>query len=465
MFWSAANYGQATAPEACSSGLCTQEFEYGTVYWKANLGAHGVSRKTTVGTKYFADGGYAKYGMPDWEMAEYQWIDSDPKTPLSNQQGFEKAIIVVPNGTAGFTLSRTQPIVRALQPLGNSYWGVQWLSPVKCGLAQGACTVQHVGYMNSVWPNALVQTYSVGSTVLGTIATGSPEWARWRTLGGESGLPGYPLRSTCQLPDTPGKCKTTFQRVNIYSAEKSTAVVKGAMLRWDGEGLNLGEYGAPLTDERCGLSQGGCRQEFARGTVMWTPKTGAQPVAGGIRSRWKALGAESAHLGYPTAHEQCFGLIFNNVDKSGCYQRFQYGMIWWSKTTGARAVWGSIMGTYQRSNFVWGDYNSSAYFGKSLGYPTSDENCSGPGGGCYQLFQNGMIWWSKTTGAQRVMGGDARVYQSLNWAWGRLGYPTTEEQPLLMGRTYPNNVWGSRQFFQRGYLTWHPRYGVTVTYR
>lgn len=459
-------YGKPRAAQVCAtSTFCTQEFEYGTAYWKSALGAHGVSRATGVGAKYFADGGYAKFGMPEEELADYQWTGYSFTVPRSYQQAFEKVIIVAPNGAAAFVLDRSQPIVQYLQPHGPNGGGVRWLSPVQCGLAQGGCSARYVGYMNNVRNNAIVQRYSQGSSVRGVVAVGSPEWNRWRALGGEAGQAGYPLDSRCDFYNARGYCKTTFQRASIYTKGTSLTVVKGAMFRWDGDAITIGLYGPPLADERCGLAQGGCSQEFAGGTVMWTPATSSQPVKGAIRAKWRALGGEKGHLGYPTGPEQCFGYIYGNDDKSGCSQRFQYGMIWWSPKTPARAVWGSILGTYQRSNFVWGSYGSGPYVTKSLGYPTSDENCSGPGGGCYQLFQNGMIWWSKTTGAQRVMGGDARVYQSLNWAWGRLGYPTTEEQPLLMGQYYPNNVWGTRQFFQHGYLTWDPRYGVKITYR
>lgn len=461
----APSYGRPRAAQVCATAtFCTQEFEYGTAYWKSTRGVHGVSRTTGVGTQYFAGGGYAKYGMPVSDLADYQWAESGFAVPGSYQQAFEKVVIVAPNGAAAFVLDRSQPIVQYLFPDVPGIVGVQWLSPVKCGLAQGGCSARYVGYMNSVRDYSIVSRYSQGSSVRGAIAVGSPEWNRWRALGGEAGQAGYPLDYRCDLYYARGYCKTTFQHASIYTKGTSLAVVKGAMFRWDGDAVNVGLYRAPLSDERCGLAQGGCRQEFTTGTIMWTPATGAQPVTGGIRTKWRSLGAESGSLGYPTAPEQCFGLTVNFVDKSGCYQKFQRGMIWWSKPTGARAVWGAILRTYQRANYVWTDQNSSAYAGTSLGYPTSDENCSGPGAGCYQMFQNGMIWWSKTTGAQRVMGGDARVYQSLRWAWGRLGYPTTEEQPLLMGY-YPNVAWGSRQFFQHGYLTWDPRYGVKVTYR
>ncbi|MDP5227098.1 MULTISPECIES: hypothetical protein [Arthrobacter] len=456
-------FGEPIADQVCpSAGFCTQDFQNGTAYWKPSLGAHGVLKTSDPGAKYFADGGYATYGMPDGEIG---WFLADDafNVPESHQQSFEKAIIVVPSGSPAFTLDHSQPIVKQFQPVG-SYGFVQWLGPVTCGLPQGACSADFLGIFTSAMPRSIVRTYSLGTSTLGSIAVNGPEWNRWKSLGGEAGWAGYPLKTNCQFYNAPGYCETKFQQAAIYSTAQKTVLVKGAMLRWDGDVWNLGLYGVPLADEQCGLTQGGCRQEFSGGTIMWTPATNSQPVKGGIRTKWKAMGGEAGRLGYPTGPEQCFGWSSSTWDQSGCYQWFQGGIIWWSPATGAHAVWGAIMGAYQRANWVWFDRYSVTYAGQSLGYPISEENCSGPGGGCYQWFQYGIIWWSPTTGAQRVMNGDMKVYESLNWAWGRLGYPTSEEQSWLPSTVYPYNVWGTRQYFQRGYLTWHPRYGITVTY-
>ncbi len=426
------------------------------------MGAHGVLATSALGMKYFADGGYSTYGMPDEDLGRFGPVPS-LAIPDTTEQGFEKAIIVVPMGASAFTLDRAQPIVQYLQPLGRHYDNA-WLSPVTCGLPQGACFVDTYRQGGQTQPYTRWRHYSLGTSAIGALAINGLEWNRWVSLGAENSPLGYPLRTSCSNDIPGGFCKTLYQQAVIYTTPTSAVIVKGAMLQLDGNTPFTGLYGIPLADEQCGLAQGGCRQEFSGATMAWTPALGARAVKGGIGAKWKSMGMESGRLGYPTGPESCFGWIVNNVDKSGCYQWFQGGIIWWSPASGTHVVWGAIMNAYERANWVWFDSNSSSSTQQMIGYPISDESCTGPGGGCYQWFENGIIWWSPATGAQRVINGDKSVYESLNWAWGPLGYPTTEEQQWFAGYAYPYSPWGTRQYFQRGYLTWTPRSGITVTY-
>ncbi|MBD7995405.1 lysozyme M1, partial [Arthrobacter sp. Sa2CUA1] len=58
--------------------------------------------------------------------------------------------------------------------------------------------------------------------------------------------------------------------------------------------------GAPRGGVVCGLSGGGCYQNFAGGAVLWSPATGAQAsVNGPIRTAYQASGFENGPLGYP----------------------------------------------------------------------------------------------------------------------------------------------------------------------
>jgi hypothetical protein len=60
------------------------------------------------------------------------------------------------------------------------------------------------------------------------------------------------------------------------------------------------------------------------GSIYWTPSTGAWAVLGSIREKWAALGWERSFLGYPVA-DQSVGL---NPQTSGAYQNFQGGAIY-----------------------------------------------------------------------------------------------------------------------------------------
>ena len=48
---------------------------------------------------------------------------------------------------------------------------------------------------------------------------------------------------------------------------------------------------------------GGSGQDFAFGSVYWSPATGAQEVHGAIRDLWRQLGSEQGFLGYPLTDE------------------------------------------------------------------------------------------------------------------------------------------------------------------
>jgi uncharacterized protein with LGFP repeats len=72
--------------------------------------------------------------------------------------------------------------------------------------------------------------------------------------------------------------------------------------RWDSMGAMNSPLGAPTSPEASG--EGSARYvTFAKGTVYWSPQTGAEPVAGAIYDAWAALGFERGALGLPTSGE------------------------------------------------------------------------------------------------------------------------------------------------------------------
>ena len=88
--------------------------------------------------------------------------------------------------------------------------------------------------------------------------------------------------------------------------------------------------------------------------------------------------------------------VKENPDTVGYRQMYQQGAIYWSPTTGACAVHGAI---FQK-------WASMGYEKSSLGYPTTNELGSGPTATAVldntpqrtSYFQNGSITWNQTTG-------------------------------------------------------------------
>lgn len=141
-------------------------------------------------------------------------------------------------------------------------------------------------------------------------------------------------------------------------------------------GRNLG---APLTDELQTPDGRGRYNHFEFGSIYWTPQTFGIGIWGPIRTRWADLGWERGRLGYPTLEPTPSG------DGIGWYARFEGGNIYYSNSTPASEVWGSIFAEYGRLGWErsW------------LGYPLTGERDSGYWcvNGRYNQFQHGFIDW------------------------------------------------------------------------
>lgn|GEM_PF-2278046 len=150
---------------------------------------------------------------------------------------------------------------------------------------------------------------------------------------------------------------------------------------WAALGSSAG-LGMALSNESCGLRNGGCFQVFTRGTIYWSPATGPRFVRGAIQTRWRSVGGQDSVMGYPVTSEIC------GQPASGCLQRFQGGNIYWSPGGGVWVVRGAIGGQYAAAG---------ANRGPML-YPLSNEKCAD--GKCIQNFQGGFIGWEGHAGTR-----------------------------------------------------------------
>ncbi|MHA7209507.1 GH25 family lysozyme [Arthrobacter sp. MDT1-65] len=357
--------GYPTGNENCglTGGGCYQNFQGGQIHWSATTGASAT-----------------------WGPLAQAW----------GQAGWEK-------GTLGY-------------PTSNEI----------CGLTGGGC------YQN--FQNGQIHRSDTTNpyATTGTIAR------VWAGSGWEKGKLGYPTSNTiCGLVGN--GCLQTFQKGNIYTSPATgAALTSGAIdTTWSALGRERGKLGYPTGNENCGLTGGGCYQNYQGGQIHWSPTTGAQPTYGTIASAWANSGWENGTLGYPTSNEIC-GLAGN-----GCYQNYQKGQIHWSPGTGAYATRGVFNTAWSKAGWETG----------SLGYPTGNQSCGLTNGGCYQDFQKGQIHWSPTTGAHPTTGAIGTAWRATGWETGSLGYPTTDET-CTTSKT-------CTQKFQKGQLSWSPTRGIT----
>ncbi len=256
----------------------------------------------------------------------------------------------------------------------------------------------------------------------------SPIDAKHAALGGDAGLLGPPIGAETQLV---GGRFRAYRAGSIYWTPGAGAFeVHGAVLaRWGSFGWETGLLGYPLTDETGTPDRVGRFNHFQGGSIYWTPTTGAWEVHGSIRGTWSALGWETGPLGYPITNE------LPTPDRVGRFNHFQRGSIYWTPTTGAQEVRGAI-----RERWSLLGWETSA-----LGYPTTNELTTPDRVGRFNHFQVGSIYWTPTTGAQEVRGAIRDVWAGTGWELGPLGYPITNEYDVPGGR---------RNDFQGGSIVW-----------
>jgi hypothetical protein len=284
-------------------------------------------------------------------------------------------------------------------------------------------------------------TASEAQVSVSTSGFTTPLQQRWLATGGAGGPLGEPMgEEVCELKD--GGCVRLYEAGIIYWSPATGARVMtdfDMADRWWELGAEEGPLGYPVQDSRCGLRSGGCTQAFQGGSMYRSDRTQPRVVKGAIRTRWTGTGAEGGPLGYPTTDERC------GLRGGGCYQRFQNGSMYWTRTTGARSVRGQMLQ-------YWGD---RAWEAGPMGYPVTDMICGLKGGGCYQAFQGGTLYKSGAQPVRLVRGAIGQRYAAAGFETGALGYPLGDEAC---------GAGGCRQTFRGGDVAWSPQGGAHVVW-
>ncbi|MEA1675107.1 hypothetical protein [Nitrospirillum sp. BR 11163] len=132
----------------------------------------------------------------------------------------------------------------------------------------------------------------------------------------------------------PGKPETSI----YWTGETGAYVIYGAIrAKW--AELGWERFGYPITDELATPDGVGRFNHFRlintpekwESSIYWTPQTGPVPIYGAIRLKWAETGWERGPFGYPTGPE------YQEYNGSPIRrQDFQRGSIWWSPSTGAQ---------------------------------------------------------------------------------------------------------------------------------
>ena len=118
----------------------------------------------------------------------------------------------------------------------------------------------------------------------------------------------------------------------FYTPALGAHAVYGPLVpRWRALGFETGVLGYPTSDTAPTADTVGLYEDFQRGSLFWSPATGAHEVRGAIRDRYATLAWERGTLGYPITDEHAVAPGIVRTD-------FQHGSIDWNTTTGATTV-------------------------------------------------------------------------------------------------------------------------------
>lgn len=260
--------------------------------------------------------------------------------------------------------------------------------------------------------------------------------AKYAGFGGPASALGFPATDETGRPDGAGRV-SSFTGGEIYWTPATGAHEVHGDIAGRYAGLNgpEGLLGYPLSDEMTTPDSIGRYNDFAGGAVYWSPDGGAHEMHGAILAHWVELGWEQGLLGYPVTDEA------STADRSGRYNNFTGGALYWSPGSGAHELHGDIL-------VHW---NSLGAQRSAVGYPVSDELGTPDGAGRFNNFTGGAVYWSPWTGAYEMHGAILGTWAELDWEQGPLGYPISDEYGVPGGR---------RSDYQGGYLYWDASSGT-----
>ncbi len=146
------------------------------------------------------------------------------------------------------------------------------------------------------------------------------------------------------------------------------------------------------------------------------PIAGATPSSDAvneINDHYTKFGGEGSPLGAPTGEA---------VDvKGGVEKDYANGAIFWSKESGAQAMYGEIFKKYQALGGPGGE----------LGFPTADEADTGDGVGRFNDFTEkdgttAAIYWTPNVGAWLIKGKVLDAWRAAGGVKSPFGYPTAD---------------------------------------
>ena len=297
----------------------------------------------------------------------------------------------------------------------------------------------NVGYSKLGTIRSIAQTQidggSASSTAPGAVTLHGAILTAWTAAGGERSRFGLP--TTSEIASSKGGVYQRFEHGVAYWTRATGAqfVAEPVLSAWGGYWYEKGSMGYPRSGVVSGAG-GSLRQSFEGGVAYWRSGGRASFVRGGILTAWTAAGGERSRFGLPTTSEIA-------SSKGGVYQRFEHGVAYWTRATGAQFVAEPVLS-------AWGGY---WYEKGSMGYPRSGV-VSGAGGSLRQSFEGGVAYWRSGGRASFVRGGILTAWTAAGGERSKVGLPVGYEVRQADGTV--------TQTFEKGRISISPTGTATI---
>lgn len=253
--------------------------------------------------------------------------------------------------------------------------------------------------------------------------------AAWQAAGGDGSPLGAPKGDV--HPAGVGFAQDFAGGTIFFTPETGAKTLYGAILdKYEALGGAADNgLGFPSSDEVPGLvpdSRVAILSGADNPVIFWTPEHGAHVVRGPINAGWDKLGSSTGALGVPVEDESYDGAVVT--------QKFSGGVL---SFDGASRTFTTIppelaaqladlaaqVDPLAAIDQVWRTAGGPS---GSLGAKQGDQYAVGDNGGVGQDFANGKVYFSPVTGANAVLGDVLAKYESLGGPAGSdLGFPIT----------------------------------------
>ena len=272
-----------------------------------------------------------------------------------------------------------------------------------------------------------VNTGTMGLSMMGDYSSVSPSEAQLHSVGRMAGW----FLKRAGITDANGRAG-----LHVWTTERYQAGSTISMPRI----LGHRDVGYTTCPGNVGYSKLGTIRTIAQtqidGGSASSTAPGAVTLRGAILTAWTAAGGERSKVGLPTTSEIA-------SSKGGVYQRFEHGVAYWTRATGAQFVAEPVLS-------AWGGY---WYEKGSMGYPRSGV-VSGPGGSFRQSFEGGVAYWRSGGKASFVRGGILTAWTAAGGERSKVGLPVGYEVRQADGTV--------TQAFEKGQISVSPTGTATI---